>query len=53
MSNTTLRERFSLSPDEYQAASGIISEAVKQKRIVPAEENQSNRYAKYVPYWVK
>src|SRR5690348_15492018 len=32
MSNTTLRDRFSLPQEEYQAVSSIISESVKQKR---------------------
>lgn len=51
MSNTTLRERFSLPQDEYQVVSAIISESVKKGRITPADKNQGNRYAKYVPYW--
>jgi predicted HTH transcriptional regulator len=49
MSNTTLRERFQLTPEEYQAASTVIADAKKAKRIVPAEEGQGNKYAKYVP----
>ena len=53
MSNTSLRERFSLEDKDYQAASGIISEAVKAGRIAPAEDGQGNRNARYVPYWVK
>lgn len=52
MSNTTLRERFSLEQKDYQAVSAIISESVKRRRIVPADANQGNRNAKYVPYWV-
>jgi predicted HTH transcriptional regulator len=51
MSNASLRERFSLPPDEYQAISGIISESIKRERIIPADPNQGNKYAKYVPYW--
>lgn len=53
MSNATLRERFSLPPQEYQAVSVVISEVIKKNRIIPAEEGQGNRYAKYVPYWVR
>jgi ATP-dependent DNA helicase RecG len=53
MSNTSLRDRFSLSQDDYQAVSAIISEAVKSGRIIPADKNQGNRNAKYVPYWAK
>jgi predicted HTH transcriptional regulator len=51
MNNTTLRERFRLKPEEYQAASAVITDAKKAKRIVPAEKGQGNKYAKYVPYW--
>lgn len=53
MSNATLRERFSLPSQEYQAVSAVISEVIKKNKIVPAEEGQGNRYAKYVPYWVR
>lgn len=53
MSNTTLRERFSLPPEEYQAVSAIISESIERGRIKAADPHQGNRNAKYVPYWVK
>jgi ATP-dependent DNA helicase RecG len=53
MSNTTLRERFRLKPDEYQLASAVISDAKKAGRIVPAEEGEGNKYARYVPYWAR
>ena len=53
MSNTTLRQRFRLSDEDYQAVSGVISEAIKLKRIMPAEANQGRRTAKYVPYWAR
>ncbi len=51
MSNTTLRERFSLPPDEYQAVSTVISDARKDGKIRLADETQTTRYARYVPYW--
>jgi len=51
MSNASLRERFSLPQDEYQAVSGIIAEAVRLKRIAPADPDQGKRNAKYIPYW--
>lgn len=53
MSNNSLRERFSLQDEEYQAASGVIAEARKAKRIVAADPDQGKRNAKYVPYWVR
>jgi ATP-dependent DNA helicase RecG len=51
MSNTSLRERFSLPDEEYQAVSAVISAARKAKRIVEAEAGQGKRNARYVPYW--
>ncbi len=53
MSNTTLRERFGLPPEDYQAVSAIIAECKQTGRIAPAEENQGNRNARYVPYWTR
>lgn len=51
MSNSTLRERFSLPDEDYQAVSAVISEALKMGRIAPADPTQGRRNAKYVPYW--
>lgn len=53
MSNTSLRERFSLGPEDYQAASAVIADARKAGRIVPAEPDQGRRNARYVPYWAR
>lgn len=51
MSNSTLRERFRLTSEEYQSASAVIAEAIKRGRIAPADPDQGNRNARYVPYW--
>jgi ATP-dependent DNA helicase RecG len=51
MGNTSLRERFSLPQEEYQAVSSIITESVRSKRIKPAEENQGKKNARYIPNW--
>jgi predicted HTH transcriptional regulator len=51
MSNTSLRERFSLADEEYQAVSAVISAARKGGRIVEAEAGQGKRNARYIPYW--
>lgn len=53
MNNTTLRDRFSLPSEEYQAVSTIITEAVRKKRIIPADASQGKRNSKYVPYWAR
>jgi ATP-dependent DNA helicase RecG len=51
MSNASLRERFSLSDAEYQSVSSVIADARRAKRIIPADQSQGNRNARYVPYW--
>jgi ATP-dependent DNA helicase RecG len=51
MSNASLRERFLLPPEEYQSASAIITDAVRSKRIIPADPAQGKKNAKYIPYW--
>jgi ATP-dependent DNA helicase RecG len=51
MSNSSLRERFKLARDDYQAASAVITDAKREGRIVPADAKQGNKHAKYVPYW--
>jgi predicted HTH transcriptional regulator len=51
MSNTTLRQRFSLPNKEYQAVSAVIAAARKEGRIIPAEEGQGKRNARYIPSW--
>lgn len=51
MSNTSLRERFSLPDEDYQLASAVIADAIRMKRIAPADPAQGRRNARYVPYW--
>ena len=51
MSNASLRDRFSLPAEEYQAVSAVIAEAIRLGRIAPADPNQGRRNARYVPYW--
>lgn len=51
MSNTSLRRRFSLEDNQYQAVSSVIFDARKAGRIISAEEGQGKRNARYVPYW--
>jgi predicted HTH transcriptional regulator len=51
MSNASLRERFSLEDEDYQAVSSVISHAIRGGRIAPADPNQGKRNARYIPYW--
>lgn len=53
MSNASLRARFLLADDDYQAVSTIISEVREKGKIIPAEIGQANRNARYIPYWVR
>lgn len=53
MSNSSLRERFGLDDKDYQAVSGVISEAIKEGLIVPADPKQGKRNARYVPAFVR
>ena len=51
MSNTSLRDRFSLPSTAYQQVSVLIAESIRAGRIAPADPEQGNRNARYVPYW--
>jgi predicted HTH transcriptional regulator len=51
MSNTTLRQRFSLGDSEYQVVSAVIPAARKEHLIKEAEAGQGKRNARYVPYF--
>ena len=53
MNNSSLRERFSLQKDEYQAVSAVIADAIKSDLIVPADEEQGRKHARYIPAWAK
>lgn len=51
MSNASLRTRFGLAADEYQAVTDLITAAKKDNRIKPADTGSGRKGAKYVPYW--
>jgi predicted HTH transcriptional regulator len=52
MTNTSLRERFSIAESNSAQASRIIAETVEAKLIKPSDpENKSRKLAKYVPFW--
>ncbi len=53
MNNSSLRERFSLQKDEYQSVSAVIAEAIAAGSIVPADEEQGRKHARYIPAWAK
>lgn len=51
MTNSSLRERFGIEDKNMSLASRIIKDALEANAIKPFDENQSRKYAKYVPYW--
>ena len=51
MNNSTLRRRFGLSDKQYPQASKVISDTIAAGLIRPLSEDQSNKFAKYVPIW--
>lgn len=54
MTNTSLRERFGIKPQNSADASRIIKYAQEAGLIHIHDANTSSRkYAKYVPFWVK
>lgn len=52
MTNSSLRERFSIKDENYSMASRIISDTIDTGFIKPHDpENMSRKHAKYVPFW--
>lgn len=52
LTNTSLRERFSIAKKNYSMASRIITDTIEKglvKRYDP--DNTSKKHAKYVPFW--
>ncbi len=52
LTNTSLRERFGIEKKNSAMVSRIIKEAVEEKVIKALDiDNESRKYAKYVPFW--
>ena len=52
LTNTSLRERFSIAQKNYSMASRIIADTLEQNLIKRHDpENLSKKQAKYVPFW--
>jgi predicted HTH transcriptional regulator len=52
MTNTSLRERLSISDHNYAIASRIIADTLEAGLIKPFDpENRSRKHARYVPFW--
>jgi predicted HTH transcriptional regulator len=51
LTNTSLRERFGIQPQNIALASRLIKEAVQACVIAPYDANAAPRLMKYVPTW--
>lgn len=51
MTNESLRKRFGIPSGKSYNVSKLISAAKKKGLIAPAEAEQSNKYARYIPHW--
>jgi len=51
LTNTSLRERFGIEPENKAMASRYIREAVEDGKIKPYDEGAAKRLMKYVPFW--
>jgi predicted HTH transcriptional regulator len=51
LTNTSVRERFGIEPQNIAIASRLIREAVEAGLIVPYDPNAAPKLMKYVPFW--
>ena len=51
MTNSSLRERFGIEPQNSAVASRIIRDALEVGRIKPYDPEQSKKNARYLPWW--
>jgi predicted HTH transcriptional regulator len=53
MTNTTLRGRFGIEPQNSAMASRLIKEAIQAGAICPHDPEAAPKMRKYVPFWAK
>ena len=51
MTNESFRHRLNIDDKNYSTASRIISDTLSRQLIKPYNENQSRKYAQYIPWW--
>lgn len=51
LTNTSVRERFGIEPQNIAVASRLIREAVDTGLVVPYDQNAAPKLMKYVPFW--
>jgi predicted HTH transcriptional regulator len=53
MTNTSVRERFGIEPQNTATASRLIREALEAGRIVPYDRQSAPKLMRYIPYWAE
>jgi predicted HTH transcriptional regulator len=51
MTNSSLRERFNIAKENSSMVSRVIRDAIQDNLVQAYDPEQSNRLAKYVPFW--
>lgn len=51
MTNSSLRERFGIAPENSAMVTRVIKEAVAEGLVKPFDPDQGRRHAKYLPFW--
>jgi predicted HTH transcriptional regulator len=51
MTNTSVRERFGIEPQNSAAASRLIREAVEAEVVLPYDADAAPKLMRYVPFW--
>ncbi len=51
MTNTSIRERFGIEPQNIAAASRLIREAVEAEVVLPYDSDAAPKLMRYVPFW--
>lgn len=52
MTNSSVRKRFGIEPQNYATASRIIAETIKANFVKSSDPtNKSKKHSSYVPFW--
>jgi ATP-dependent DNA helicase RecG len=51
LTNSSLRERFGIEPQNIAMVSRYIREAIEAGALLPYDQSTGPRYMKYIPYW--
>ena len=52
MTNSSVRKRFGIEPQNYATASRIIAETIKAGFVKTSDpENKSKKHSSYIPFW--